>query len=145
MTYPKLIIVPIIVSIIIFALKVIIRSIKGNFSLNLTFDYGGMPSIHSAFVASLCTVILIAEGFFSAAFAIALIFSLIIIRDALGLRRISGFQSEALLRIIAKYPEKEREGFPKRLEKHIGHTLPEVIIGVILGIVFSVMFYIIIP
>ncbi len=145
MAYPKLILIPIITGIIIFAVKIIIRSIKGNFSYNMSFDYGGMPSIHTAFVISLSTVIFISEGVFSAAFAISTVFSLIIIRDSLGFRRIMGFQSEALNKIIAKYPEKEKEGFPDRLEKHMGHTLAEVAVGVIVSIVLSVMLYLIIP
>jgi len=145
MVYPKLLIIPLIVGIITFAIKILIRGLKANFNLDITFDYGGMPSVHTAFVTSLCTVIYIAEGAFSAAFAIAVIFSLIIIRDALGMRQIISFQSVALLRIIAKYPKKERELFPKRLEKHIGHTLAEVIVGFILGIVLALTFYLIIP
>lgn len=145
MDYPKLILIPILTGIIIFAAKIIIRSIKGNFSYNMSFDYGGMPSIHTAFVVSLSTVIFIAEGLFSPAFAIAAVFSLIIIRDALGFRRIMGFQSEALHKIIAKYPEKERSGFPDRLEKHMGHKLSEVLVGIITSLILTVLLYLVIP
>lgn len=145
MAYPKLILIPILTGIIVFAVKIIIRSIKGNFTYNMSFDYGGMPSIHTVFVVSLSTVIFISEGLFSAAFALSAVFSLIIIRDALGFRRIMGFQSEALHKIIAKYPEKERVGFPNRLEKHMGHKLSEVIVGIIVSVTLSMMLYLIIP
>lgn len=145
MVYPKLILIPILTGVIVFAVKILIRSIKGNFTYNMSFDYGGMPSIHTVFVVSLSTVIFISEGFFSPAFALAAVFSAIIIRDALGFRRIIGFQSEALNKIIAKYPEKERAQFPNRLEKHMGHKLSEVIVGIIVSIALSVMLYLIIP
>lgn len=51
------------------------------------FECGGMPSSHSAFVSALSTAVSITEGFGSAIFLITLAFSIIIIHDAVRVRK----------------------------------------------------------
>lgn len=145
MIYPKLILIPLIVGLISFGLKIIIKAIKGTFTWELSSTYGGMPSIHTAFVVSLTTVVALYEGIFSAIFAVTAIFSLIIIRDAVGYRRYLGIHSQVLNNIIQELPHKERVKFPPRLQEQLGHTPWQALIGALIGFIISILLYIIIP
>ncbi len=64
------------------AIKVIIAKKKERF-----FECGGMPSSHSALVSALSTSVGLLEGFGSAIFLIAVIFSAVIVHDAIRIRR----------------------------------------------------------
>ena len=79
------IIIPIIVLITSQALKLATDGIKGNFDLrNLFISYGGMPSSHTAFSISITTLIGLRIGFDTSIFAMALVFTLLIMRDAVS-------------------------------------------------------------
>lgn len=100
---------------------------------------GGMPSSHSAAVTSLTTAVGIVEGFNSTVFILSLVFSLIVIRDALGVRRAAGSQAIAL-NTLGKVLQ-SRLKIPFKMVKEIsGHTLPEVSVGIILGFFIAVAF-----
>jgi acid phosphatase family membrane protein YuiD len=64
------------------AIKVIIAKKKERF-----FECGGMPSSHSALVSALSTSVGLLEGFDSAIFLITLIFSAVIVHDAVRVRK----------------------------------------------------------
>ena len=94
---------------------------------------GGMPSSHSATVASLTVAVGIKEGLGSTLFIICVFFTLIVIRDAMGVRRSSGLQARAL-NLLGKNTS-ERIGFEYNPVKEIqGHSPLEVIVGSLLGI-----------
>lgn len=59
-------------------------------SINIVTSTGGMPSSHSAAVASLIASLIIQEGFSSPFVAIATIFGVIVMFDSMGVRRQSG-------------------------------------------------------
>src|ERR671936_727551 len=59
-------------------------------NLRVLAEMGGMPSSHSALVMGLTTAIGRLDGLGSPAFAIALIFSLVVMYDAAGVRRAAG-------------------------------------------------------
>lgn len=63
-------------------LKVLISKNKRRF-----FECGGMPSSHSAFVSALSTSVGILEGFDSAIFLITLAFSVLVVHDAVRIRK----------------------------------------------------------
>ena len=96
---------------------------------------GGMPSSHSSTVCSLSTAVLLRCGADSAAFAIAAVFSIIVLTDAMGVRLETGKQAKLLNQIIEEnilmFKEKDRE---KRLKELVGHTPFQVIIGSLMGI-----------
>lgn len=97
---------------------------------------GGMPSSHSSFVMGLTTSIGLDKGWDSAFFATALVFSLVIMYDASGVRRAVGKQAMILNTMIddlAKHKHIEQE----KLKELIGHTPYEVFVGAILGIVIA--------
>jgi acid phosphatase family membrane protein YuiD len=94
---------------------------------------GGMPSSHTATVASLTVAVAIHDGLDSSLFAMCFFFALIVIRDATGVRRSSGLQAKALNLLGKKTGE--QLGFDYSPVKEIqGHTPLEVIVGALLGI-----------
>src|SRR6202140_4090321 len=67
-------------------------------NLRVLADPGGMPSSHSAIVMGLTTAIGKHDGLTNAPFAIALIFSFVVMYDAADVRRAAGRQGAGLNR-----------------------------------------------
>ena len=104
------IIIPIIVVITSQTLKLLTDGIKGNFDLkNMLLSYGGMPSAHTAFIVSITTLVGLRQGFDSAIFALALVFTLIVMRDSVGFRNILGRQAQVFNKVIEQLPEAEKK------------------------------------
>jgi len=101
---------------------------------------GGMPSAHAAGVTALASSIGLYYGFDSAHFAIALLFNIVVLFDAQGVRRASGKQAEILNKILDDiyWKKKIQED---RLKELLGHTPVEVLTGVALGILISLLCY----
>jgi acid phosphatase family membrane protein YuiD len=94
---------------------------------------GGMPSSHAALVSAMTASIAIKEGIHSNLFALSFFMALIIMRDAMGVRRSSGIQAKSL-NSLGKSME-ERIGVEYHAVKEVqGHTPLEVVIGALLGI-----------
>ncbi|CAH2212891.1 divergent PAP2 family protein [Tepidibacter aestuarii] len=99
---------------------------------------GGMPSSHSSFVTSLATATGIQRGYESLEFAMALVFALIVMYDASGVRRAVGKQAKILNKMIEDIQEHRKDIFnEKRLKELVGHTPVEVLAGALLGIVIA--------
>ena len=97
---------------------------------------GGMPSSHSAAVSSLTTVVGLYYGFGTIPFGITLVYSLIIMFDAAGVRRNVGRQAIILNKIVDEM-SKGKQVEEKRLKELLGHTPTEVFMGAFLGIILS--------
>jgi hypothetical protein len=126
-------------------LKVIIGILREKqFNFKWFVGTGGMPSSHAAGVAALATSVGLSSGFRTSLFAIALVFAIIVMFDAQGVRKASGKQAEALNKIIDDIYHKKgiKE---KRLKELMGHTPFEVLAGALLGILITLIFYGIIP
>jgi acid phosphatase family membrane protein YuiD len=94
---------------------------------------GGMPSSHAALVSAMTASIALKEGMQSNLFAVSFFIGLIIMRDAMGVRRSSGIQAKSL-NSLGKSME-ERMGVEYHAVKEVqGHTPLEVVIGALLGI-----------
>ena len=130
-----MIIVPLVVGGILLTIKFVIFSAKHGIKWEYFFSHGHMPSFHTGFVISTLTTIGYYQGATSGVFALATIFSIIIIDDALRLRVYLGDQGRYLNRLIEQLPI-EKKKFP-RLKERIGHRISEVIIGGILGFTLS--------
>lgn len=100
---------------------------------------GGMPSSHSAAVASLSTVVGLYYGFNTILFMLALVFSVIIMFDAAGVRRAVGRQASILNKIVDEISHGEQIQ-EKRLKELLGHTPIEVLAGAFLGIAVAIIF-----
>lgn len=95
-----------------------------------------MPSSHSATVASLTTVTGIYYGVQSIPFLIVLVFTLITMFDAAGVRRNVGRQAAILNKMLDDLYEKGAVP-EKRLKELLGHTPIEVFMGAFLGIMIT--------
>lgn len=107
------------------------RGIRANM-----FVSGGMPSSHSTTIMAVWTTILLVDGVGSGLFGLASAVALVVLYDAVKVRRSSGEQGVALTALI-----KERKSTVALPRVAMGHTPPEVIVGAILGILvgFSVV------
>lgn len=100
---------------------------------------GGMPSSHSALAVSIATAIAIREGLDTSIFILALFFSLVVIRDALGVRRAAGLQAKAMNQLGKELSV--RIGIAYRPVKEVhGHNPTEVIVGSLLGFFIALAF-----
>lgn len=104
------------------------------------FEAGGMPSAHSAMATSLTIAVGISEGWGSAPFAISVAFALIVMYDAVGVRRATGKQSILLNRIIEDMYKSGRIT-TEPLHEFMGHTPLEVLAGIIFGCAVSLLLY----
>ena len=106
----KYIFVPFIALVICQFIKFVMESLKYK-SLNwnrLINGAGGMPSSHATFSMSLTTLLAYNYGFDNPLVATALIFSLIVCYDAMGVRFESGKQAE-VINDIADVVEKQNK------------------------------------
>ena len=88
-------------------------------------------------MVSLTTVIGRLQGVDSPLFAIALIFSTVVMYDATGVRRAAGQQAMILNRLLDDIFA--HQGFrQERLRELIGHTPIEVVAGALLGFVLGI-------
>lgn len=99
---------------------------------------GGMPSSHSAVVTSLTTLVGYYEGVDSAIFAISLIFALVVMYDAAGVRRAAGKQARILNQILNNKNMSEVTVQEKLIEL-LGHTPFEVFVGAVIGICYALI------
>lgn len=106
------------------------------------FGDGGMPSSHTATVSSLATFTGLAYGFASFQFAIGALFTMIVCRDAVGVRMETGKQNMIINELKKMIESKEIAEI--KLKKFVGHTPLQVLGGLIVGIAVAVIMYLII-
>lgn len=102
---------------------------------------GGMPSSHSASVAALSTFVALKRGLRSVDFAISSIFGMIVMYDAMGVRRhageiaaeVNGLQAE-VDRLAHRHPGEFHQERRRHLKEVLGHMPQEVAAGTLLGV-----------
>ncbi|MBQ2450024.1 MAG: divergent PAP2 family protein [Lachnospiraceae bacterium] len=100
---------------------------------------GGMPSCHSATVCSLATSTGIQFGVGSFEFAIATIFAIVVMYDAIGVRRETGNQAKIINEMMEIFESMNKElSTEDKLKELVGHTPLQVLVGSILGILIAV-------
>ncbi len=117
-------------------LKKPVPKLKDVLSL-LLWKTGGMPSSHSALTVSITTAFGISRGITSDIFILSFFVTMVIIRDALGVRRVAGL----LAKSYNQFAEDVSKSMPVRytaVKEIHGHTVPQVIIGCILGFVIAI-------
>ncbi len=137
----KILIITLAVWIIVQGLKVTLAAIRERkFNFKWLIGTGGMPSSHAAGASALATTCGLYLGFDSAFFALGVVFALVTMFDAQGVRRSTGEQAGILNQILDDiYWKGKIES--NRLMELIGHTPLQVIIGSILGILLGTIFY----
>ena len=128
--------VPAIAWILSQTIKYLLHTAKAGSLTSYSFLYtsGNMPSSHAAVTVSLLTVIGHTEGLSSALFGVMAILTMIVLYDAVNVRRAVGEQGK-FLQNLAK-TNKERGDFYTAK----GHTIVEVTVGSILGFLIAVIF-----
>jgi acid phosphatase family membrane protein YuiD len=112
----------------------------------LFFQTGGMPSSHSAGVSALTTYIAMRQGLPTFDFALSMVYGLIVMYDAQGIRRQTGeltLKVNTLDELVEKISNKEKVEFkeksPKKLKEMLGHEPNEVLGGALLGIAVGII------
>lgn len=102
---------------------------------------GGMPSSHSALAVSIATATAIAftEGVNTSIFILAFFFALVVIRDAMGVRRSSGIQARTLNQVGKELNSRFGIAFRPVKEVH-GHSPAQVVVGALLGFFMALAF-----
>lgn len=100
---------------------------------------GGMPSSHAALVTALVTGVGYRAGSQSTLFAVATVYALIVMYDAMSLRRTVGRQSRYLNQVIRSdtLSDVDSDEFPE----FVGHTPLEVVVGAVWGWIVATLLY----
>ena len=117
-------------------IKMIIhRLITGNLVWERMVGSGGMPSSHSATVCAMATATGMKYGGGDFPFAITVILAIIVMHDAMGVRRETGIQAKVLNDMMIFFREMGRKmPVEDKLKEFVGHTPLQVWIGALLGI-----------
>ncbi|TVR63056.1 MAG: divergent PAP2 family protein [Spirochaetaceae bacterium] len=123
--------------------KVVYHSIREReLQLSYFVSAGGAPSAHSAFVTALAVSIGLRSGFGSDVFAVAGVLASIVVYDAYRLRG----QVESHARAINDINHRLGDRFGVRLggtgleSELVGHTIPEILMGITIGVISAVVF-----
>lgn len=129
-------------------LKAIINAIMTKqFSFDRLVGDGGMPSGHSATVTSLAVMSGLTKGFGSVEFAIAMIFAIVVMHDALGVRRETGKQAVSIIKMAELlndyFSERDERIKTDKLKVLVGHTPLQVVCGALLGAAIAIIYHLI--
>ena len=136
----KYIVIPLLLWFCIQIFKVIYDLITTKkFNFKRIMGAGGMPSSHSGVVVCLTTMIGKDVGINSPLFAVSLIFSLVVMYDAAGVRRAAGKQAKLLNKIV-ETPGLTGVQMHEKLVEVLGHSPKEVIVGALIGLIVGLVF-----
>lgn len=100
------------------------------------FENGGMPSSHTATVCALTISLGKVYGTKDPVFAISVILMMVVIIDAMGVRRATGENAKVLNKIAHDlFEEKTTQYLAKDLKEYIGHKPFEVLVGAVIGVI----------
>ena len=122
-------------------LKTIIYFIVNkDFNAERLLGDGGMPSSHSATVCALATSTAFGYGSASFEFAVTAILAIIVMHDAMGVRRETGKQAKVINNMMEWFNQMQRDITPEeRLKEFVGHSPMQVFFGALLGILVAVI------
>ncbi|NQT30101.1 MAG: divergent PAP2 family protein [Candidatus Saganbacteria bacterium] len=123
------------------AIKVILyRFHEDKWNIWHFFEAGGMPSAHSAAVTALTLGVALQFGLGTPLFTTCLVFALIVMYDATGVRRAAGRQAEILNKIVDDIYSTGKVRIEK-LKEILGHDPIEVVGGAALAIIVTLIMY----
>ncbi|MFZ4450811.1 divergent PAP2 family protein [Salibacterium aidingense] len=115
----------------------------------LVTSTGGMPSSHSAAVTSVSVAIGLEHGFDSSFFAICMVFGVIVLFDATGVRRHAGYHATVLNQLVVDFnkfvteakswQKKEETEKREELKELLGHQPIEVFFGCVVGLIIAML------
>lgn len=115
-------------------LKVLVElRVNKKLSLMRIMGAGGMPSSHTSTVIALAISLGYYEGIKSPIFALAVIFTIVVIHDAVGVRLETGKQSKVLNTMINESETFKELDVETQLKEYVGHTPSQALMGAIVG------------
>lgn len=117
-------------------LKIILTYIQiGKMDFERMFGAGGMPSSHTALITAVSVSVGKRVGFGDPIFAVSAVLSMIVMYDAVGVRRAAGQQAKAINMLF------NWQGFKleQQLKELLGHTPLQVFCGALLGISLGIV------
>lgn len=107
------------------------------FNAERLFGSGGMPSSHSSTVCALVTAVAVNYGMDTYEFAMAAVFAIIVMYDAMNVRREAGEHAKWINLITTTLqPDISIE---RKFKEYLGHTPLQVLMGAFLGIATAFM------
>ena len=101
-----------------------------------------MPSSHSATVCALATAAGMEYGGGSFEFAMAMVFAIVVMYDAIGVRWETGIQAKVLNEMLEMFRKMGKKmSVEEKLKEFVGHTPLQVLMGALLGIAVAVAVY----
>lgn len=101
------------------------------------FGSGGMPSSHTALVVSTAIMTGVKNGYDSPLFGLAMIFAMVVMYDATGVRRETGRQGKVLNEILRHLVEDGKPVMDVHLRELVGHSPLQVFFGALTGLAVS--------
>lgn len=143
LVHNEVLMIPLIAWCVAQVVKTIIYGIVNRkFTLERMVGAGGMPSCHSSMVTSLAITACLVCGPDSAIFGVAVIFAMVTMYDAMGVRRETGRQGEVLNDMIELFKKMgQKLDYDKALKELIGHTPFQVLMGMICGTIVTIVFH----
>ena len=110
---------------------ILYAAIQKTLDMHRLFGDGGMPSGHSATVTAMATTAALEYGLASPIFTVAGILAIIVMHDAMGVRREAGKHAKVLNDLMLSL----RQDTPPEdvLKEFLGHTPLQVCFGALLG------------
>ena len=116
---------------------IIYAAVHRKLDIHRLFGDGGMPSGHSATVTALATTAALEYGLASPIFAVTVISGIIVMHDAMGVRREAGRHAQILNDLIASLG---KDTPPEDvLKEFLGHTPLQVCFGALLGFAVALL------
>lgn len=110
-----------------------------SFNPERLFGSGGMPSSHSATVCALTVASGMKYGMGSFEFAVSFVLAMIVMYDAMGVRRETGKQAKLLNSVFFEnILNLDGVLLQEKLKEYVGHTPLQVAAGAVLGVGISV-------
>ena len=124
-----------------FTKAVIYLIINKRFNWERLLGDGGMPSSHSATVTAVAVMTGLNCGWDSPVFAVAAVLALVVMHDAMGVRRETGKQAKVINNMMDWLSEFSSDIPPEeKLKEFVGHSPTQVFFGALLGIIVGVVF-----
>lgn len=126
--------------------KTVINAIVNKkFSFDRLVGDGGMPSGHSATVTALAVMCGLTEGFGSTVFGLAMVFAIVVMHDATGVRAEAGKHARSIISIVEQlndyFSEHDDKIKTEKLKVLVGHTPLQVVVGSLLGAVIALVYH----
>jgi acid phosphatase family membrane protein YuiD len=128
--------------------KIVINGIvTKKFDIERLVGDGGMPSGHSATVTAMALMTGFRLGFDNPIFGIAMIFAIVVMHDATGVRQEAGKHARSIIELTEIFNEylleHDEEVKLEKLKTLVGHTPLQVLCGAGVGIIVVVLYLVI--